>query len=115
MTAIEVTIEAVDGKAFASALDWPGWSRAAKTPELAVERLLEYAERYRPVAALAGSPLAVKLSANVVETSHVVLMRMGKYDRVEMHHFFPKHLVTEVGTRIYHQRGRRRADEKTRS
>ena len=69
MSAIEVTIEAVDGKAFASALDWPGWSRAAKTPELAVERLLEYAERYRPVAGLAGSPLAVKLSANVVETA----------------------------------------------
>ena len=69
MTAIDVTIEAVDGKAFASALDWPGWSRAAKTPDLAVERLLEYAERYRPVAALAGSPLPAELTATVVETA----------------------------------------------
>ena len=31
-------------------LDWPGWSRGAKTPELALELLESYRERYRPVA-----------------------------------------------------------------
>ena len=41
-------------KAAAFAVDWPGWSRGAKTPELALEMLESYRERYRPVAATAG-------------------------------------------------------------
>ncbi|MGI8658010.1 MAG: hypothetical protein ACR2K4_04470 [Candidatus Limnocylindria bacterium] len=35
-------------------LDWPGWSRGAKSAELALEALESYRERYRPVASLAG-------------------------------------------------------------
>ena len=35
-------------------LDWPGWKRGAKTPEVALETLESYRERYRPVASLAG-------------------------------------------------------------
>ena len=38
----------------AFALDWPGWSRGATSPELALETLESYRERYRPVAELAG-------------------------------------------------------------
>jgi hypothetical protein len=38
----------------AFSLDWPGWSRGAKSPELALETLEAYRERYRPVAELAG-------------------------------------------------------------
>jgi hypothetical protein len=34
--------------------DWPGWSRGAKSAELALETLESYRERYRPVAGLAG-------------------------------------------------------------
>ena len=41
-------------KAVAFGLDWPGWSRGAKSPELALETLEAYRERYRPVAGLAG-------------------------------------------------------------
>ncbi len=41
-------------KSVAFALDWPGWSRGAKTAELAVETLEAYRRRYRPVAVLAG-------------------------------------------------------------
>jgi len=41
-------------KTVAFAVDWPGWSRGAKTPELALELLESYRERYRPVAAAAG-------------------------------------------------------------
>ena len=41
-------------KVAAFALDWPGWSRGAKTPDAAVELLEAYRDRYRPVAALAG-------------------------------------------------------------
>lgn len=38
----------------AFALDWPGWSRGAKTPELALETLEAYRPRYRPIAVAAG-------------------------------------------------------------
>jgi len=41
-------------KAVAFAVDWPGWSRGAKTPELALEALEAYRERYRPIAVKAG-------------------------------------------------------------
>lgn len=41
-------------RAVAYALDWPGWSRGAKTPEAALDTLESYRDRYRPVAHLAG-------------------------------------------------------------
>ena len=41
-------------RAVAFSLDWPGWSRGARTAELALETLEAYRDRYRPVAALAG-------------------------------------------------------------
>src|SRR5512141_898895 len=41
-------------RSVAFSLDWPGWSRGAKTAELAVEKLEAYRARYRPVASLAG-------------------------------------------------------------
>ena len=41
-------------KAVAFAVDWPGWCRGAKTPELAVELLESYRDRYRPIAVAAG-------------------------------------------------------------
>ena len=41
-------------RAVAFSLDWPGWSRGAKTPEVALETLESYRDRYRPIADLAG-------------------------------------------------------------
>ena len=49
-----VAVEATPKRAFASAIDWPGWSRGDKSVDLATERLLAYAPRYAAVAALAG-------------------------------------------------------------
>jgi hypothetical protein len=43
-----------DKKVAAFAIDWPGWSRGAKTGPEALEILAAYRDRYRPVAALAG-------------------------------------------------------------
>ena len=43
-----------DKKSVAFSLDWPGWSRGAKSAELALETLEAYRERYRPIADLAG-------------------------------------------------------------
>ena len=40
-------------KAVAFAVDWPGWSRGAKTPELALELLESYRKRYRAIAVAA--------------------------------------------------------------
>jgi hypothetical protein len=69
VTRIEVAVEAGDKKAFASALDWPGWSRSGKTEEAAVESLLAYAARYAPVATQAGLEFPARLEAEVVERS----------------------------------------------
>lgn len=41
-------------RAVAFALDWPGWSRGATSPDEALETLEAYRERYRPVARHAG-------------------------------------------------------------
>ena len=53
---IAVAMEAAPKKAFATAVDWPGWSRSGKTPELALEALAACATRYAAVAAEAGEP-----------------------------------------------------------
>jgi hypothetical protein len=41
-------------KAVAFAIDWPGWSRGANTPDLALATFESYRERYRPIAVAAG-------------------------------------------------------------
>ena len=43
-----------DKRSVAFSLDWPGWSRGAKSAELAFETLEAYRQRYRPIAVLAG-------------------------------------------------------------
>ncbi len=41
-------------RSVAFGVDWPGWSRGARSAELALEMLESYRERYRPIAGLAG-------------------------------------------------------------
>lgn len=41
-------------RSVAFGLDWPGWSRGARSAELAVDTLESYRERYRPIVRLAG-------------------------------------------------------------
>jgi hypothetical protein len=66
---LAVAIESGTKKVFASALDWPGWSRSGKTEEAAIESLLAYAPRYAPVARRAGLEFPAALEAEVVERS----------------------------------------------
>jgi hypothetical protein len=47
---VTVGIEVTPSKAFASALDWPGWSRAGRTPADAIAALAAYVDRYAAVA-----------------------------------------------------------------
>ncbi|MEP6638288.1 MAG: hypothetical protein ABJC39_02980 [Chloroflexota bacterium] len=51
-----MTVEASAKKAFASAIDWPGWSRSGKTEERALEALAAAAPRYADVGTKAGLP-----------------------------------------------------------
>jgi len=67
MAKIRLYTEATDKKAFACALDWPGWARAAKTEDLAIEALAAYADRYAPVASAARIRWPARLDFEVVE------------------------------------------------
>jgi hypothetical protein len=62
-----IAIEIGTKRVFASALDWPGWCRAAKTEQLAIEALASYAERYAVVPAAAGIRFATEPDLTVVE------------------------------------------------
>jgi hypothetical protein len=53
---IRVAVEATPKKVFATAIDWPGWSRSGKTSELALEALARYGPRYAVVALESGEP-----------------------------------------------------------
>jgi hypothetical protein len=67
--ATPVYLEVGTKKVFACSLDWPGWARAAKTEEEALEALAAYGGRYRPVAEAAGVrfPKSASDSFDVVE------------------------------------------------
>jgi len=47
--AISVVVEAGAKRAFASATDWPGWSRGARDVDAALETLVAYGPRYAEV------------------------------------------------------------------
>ena len=51
---VRVMIERGKKKTVASAFDWPGWDRSAKSEEQALEVLAAYRPRFAPVAKLAG-------------------------------------------------------------
>ena len=48
---LPVVVEETSRRAFASALDWPGWARSAGSPDGALDALLTYGPRYASVAA----------------------------------------------------------------
>jgi hypothetical protein len=64
---LRIALEVSAKRTFASALDWPGWSRSGKTDEAAIEALLAYAPRYAPVAKVAGLALGTAFDVEVVE------------------------------------------------
>jgi hypothetical protein len=43
---VRVLLEIGIRRTFASAIDWPGWCRSGKTPELALAELENYSQRY---------------------------------------------------------------------
>jgi hypothetical protein len=66
-TSVRIYLEQGRTRTFASALDWPGWTRSAKGDEAAIDALLDHAERYARVAGLAGARFPSSISVDVVE------------------------------------------------
>ena len=66
---LRVVLEVASKRSFASSIDWPGWSRGGRTPEDALQALVEYAPRYGVVAARAGTEFdaAAALDVEIVE------------------------------------------------
>ncbi len=56
--AVDVVLEVGAKRIFASAVDWPGWSRSGRGEEAALDALAGYAGRYAPVPATAGIAFA---------------------------------------------------------
>jgi hypothetical protein len=55
---VRVCIEATAKRAFASALDWPGWCRSGRDERAALDALLDYTKRYAVVARAGSVPFA---------------------------------------------------------
>ena len=66
-TPILVTIEHTPKKSFATAADWPGWSRSGKDERLALEALAVAAARYAAVPKAARIAFAPDMGVTVVE------------------------------------------------
>ena len=54
---MKVYLEVGQRRTFACAVDWPGWCRAGKTPDDALQALLDYAPRYAAALGIAVSEL----------------------------------------------------------
>jgi len=61
---IEVYLEVGSTRAFACALDWPGWSRSGRDEDLALEALAAYGPRYRAAVGRAGAGLRAPSAAS---------------------------------------------------
>lgn len=61
MTTSRVYLEEGKNTVFAASLDWPGWCRRARTPELALEALEAYAERYARIVTAPFEPGAFEV------------------------------------------------------
>ena len=64
---IGVAVETGTKKVFATAVDWPGWSRSGKTADLALEALTRYGPRYASVAREADESFADDVAAGDLE------------------------------------------------
>ena len=72
---IRVVLEVAAKRSFASALDWPGWSRSGRSPDEALERLVEYGPRYAAIAKRAK--VAFSAPASVDDLDVVERVRGG--------------------------------------
>jgi hypothetical protein len=62
---VKIYLEVGAKKTFASAVDWPGWSRGARTEDEALDSLLAYGERYAAAIGVPASKLGPRARAQV--------------------------------------------------
>jgi hypothetical protein len=62
-----IVVEAVDKRAFASAVAWPGWSRSGRDEASALGQLASHASRYALVAARAGHAFPERVTTDDLE------------------------------------------------
>ena len=55
---LRVALEIVRARTFAVAIDWPGWTRAGRDEEAALDALLAAGPRYAAALASGGAPAA---------------------------------------------------------
>ena len=65
--AVRTVLEVSAKRSFASAVDWPGWSRSGRSPDEARNALFRYAERYAKVARRAGIAFATPTAVDELE------------------------------------------------
>ncbi|RLT34771.1 MAG: hypothetical protein DWI58_20180 [Chloroflexi bacterium] len=66
-TPVRVVIEAGAKRVFATAIDWPGWSRSGRDEAGAIEALAAYADRYRAVVTAAKVRFPAHPAFKVIE------------------------------------------------
>jgi hypothetical protein len=64
---LRVVVETGAKKVFASALGYPGWSRSGRTEHDAIAALIEYRDRFAPIAVRAGISVPARVTVEVVE------------------------------------------------
>ena len=69
---IPVILEVAPKRAFASAIDWPGWSRGGRTPDGALEGLAASASRYATVAKRARLRFPARVARTDLEVTERV-------------------------------------------
>ena len=72
MSGTEVQVERGAKRVFATAIDWPGWSRSGKTEEAALDALLASGSRYAAVAKRAGMTFAPPQAAADLQVAESV-------------------------------------------
>ena len=70
---IRLAIDSGEKRAFATAVDWPGWSRSGKTRDEAITQLLEYGAPYKKSLGRAGSKLTPPRSVDDLEVVATVM------------------------------------------
>ena len=71
-TRTRVVVESGDKRVFATAIDWPGWSRSAKTRDDALATLVEYGARYKKSLGTAAAGLTLPKSVDELEITSSV-------------------------------------------
>jgi hypothetical protein len=75
--ATPVGVEAADKKVFVWAVEWPGWCRAGRTEEAALEALADYLPRYAEVTRRAGQRLPETAAGSFTVVDFTVVDRVA--------------------------------------